>query len=79
MMDPLSPREMDVLSLISKGMSNQEIANALFLSKNTIKSHNINIYRKLNVNNRNQAVCKAQLLGILPGKQQGYTKGPHYR
>ncbi len=79
MMDPLSPREMDVLSLISKGMSNQEIANTLFLSKNTIKSHNINIYRKLNVNNRNQAVCKAQLLGILPGKQQGYTKGPHYR
>ncbi len=66
--DPLSQREMDVLALIAEGMTNQEIATELFLSKNTIKSHSIKIYRKLNVNNRNQAVSKARLLGILPGK-----------
>jgi len=64
--DPLSRREMDVLSLIARGMTNQEIALTLFLSSNTIKSHSIKIYRKLQVNNRNQAVSKARLLGILP-------------
>ena len=64
--DPLSKREMDVLELIAEGMTNQEIAQELYLSKNTIKSHSSKIYQKLNVNNRNQAVSKARLLGILP-------------
>ncbi len=63
--DTLTQREMEVLELIAQGMTNQEIANALFLSKNTIKSHSIKIYRKLNVNNRHQAISKAKLLGIL--------------
>ena len=63
---PLSHREMDVLNLIAQGMTNREIARELFLSANTIKSHSIKIYRKLNVNDRNQAVHKARLLGILP-------------
>jgi LuxR family maltose regulon positive regulatory protein len=66
--DPLSKRELDVLALIAEGMTNQEIAKKLYLSKNTIKSHSIKIYRKLNVNNRNQAVSRARLLGILPQK-----------
>jgi LuxR family transcriptional regulator, maltose regulon positive regulatory protein len=66
--DPLSSRELDVLRLIARGMTNREIAGSLFLSANTIKSHSIKIYRKLNVNNRSQAVSKARLLGILPSK-----------
>lgn len=66
--DPLSNRELDVLRLIAKGMTNREIAGTLFLSANTIKSHSIKIYRKLNVNNRTQAVSKARLLGILPSE-----------
>lgn len=67
--DTLSQREMDVLELLSEGLTNQEIAQRLFLSTNTIKSHSIKIYRKLNVNSRNQAVSKARLLGILPTQQ----------
>ena len=67
--DTLSQREMDVLKLLSEGLTNQEIAQRLFLSTNTIKSHSIKIYRKLNVNNRSQAVSKARLLGILPTQQ----------
>ena len=64
--DLLSAREMDVLELIAQGMTNKEIAKSLYLSANTIKSHSINIYRKLEVNNRNQAVKKARSLGLLP-------------
>jgi len=67
--DTLSQREMDVLKLLSEGLTNQEIAQKLYLSTNTIKSHSIKIYRKLNVNNRGQAVSKARLLGILPNQQ----------
>ena len=72
---------MDVLKLISEGLTNQEIAQRLYLSTNTIKSHSIKIYRKLNVNNRNQAVSKARLLGILPSSQgQDYPHDfSHYR
>ena len=62
----LSSREMEVLTFIAKGMTNREIAVKLYLSASTIKSHSINIYRKLKVNNRVQAVSKARILGILP-------------
>lgn len=62
----LSPRELDVLQLIASGLTNQQIATALFLSNNTIKSHSFKIYRKLNVDNRNQAVSKARSIGIIP-------------
>jgi LuxR family transcriptional regulator, maltose regulon positive regulatory protein len=64
--DPLSNRELDVLELIAQGMTNREIGSSLFLSTNTIKSHSINIYKKLEVSNRSQAVSKARLLGLLP-------------
>ena len=73
--DPLSHREMDVLQLIAQGMTNREIAARLFLSTNTIKSHSIKIYRKLSVNNRNQAVSKARLLGILPAHATSNNAG----
>lgn len=63
--EPLSPRELEVLQLIARGNSNQEIALELVLSVSTVKVHTRNIYRKLNVNSRIQAVARAKSLGLL--------------
>ena len=65
MVEPLSERELDVLRLIAEGLSNQEIARRLHLSLSTVKWHTGNIYGKLGVKNRTQAVAKARSLGIL--------------
>jgi LuxR family maltose regulon positive regulatory protein len=65
MVEPLSSRELEVLGLIAEGHSNQEIAAKLHLSLNTVKVHSSNIYSKLGVNSRTQAVAKAKTLGIL--------------
>lgn len=54
--EALSPREMEVLDLTSQGKSNADIANELFLSQHTVKTHLYNLYRKLGVVNRTQAV-----------------------
>jgi NarL family two-component system response regulator LiaR len=61
----ISKREFDVLTLVSKGLSNQEIADALFVSTNTIKTHTSNIFEKLEVKNRTQAIIKAKNLGLI--------------
>lgn len=61
----ISEREMEVLKLIAEGLSNQEIADRLFVSLNTIKTHTSNLFLKLEVNRRTQAVQKAQSLGLL--------------
>jgi LuxR family maltose regulon positive regulatory protein len=66
LIEPLSEREIEVLQLISKGLTNQVIATRLYLSLNTVKAHTRNIYGKLGVNNRTQAVARARALGILP-------------
>lgn len=66
LIEPLSERELEVLHLIAKGLTNQQIASRLFLSLNTIKAHTRNIYQKLGVNNRTQAVSNARSLNILP-------------
>ena len=63
--EPLSEREIEVLQLIAEGMTNQEVGSLLFLSLNTVKVHTRNIYSKLNVSNRTQAVTKARALGLL--------------
>jgi LuxR family maltose regulon positive regulatory protein len=63
--EPLSEREIEVLQLIAEGLTNPEIAARLILSLYTVKSHTRNIYGKLDVNNRTQAVTKARTLGIL--------------
>lgn len=63
--EPLSDREIEVLELIAAGLTNQQIANQLFLALNTVKAHTRNIYSKLAVNNRVQAVARARELGIL--------------
>ena len=61
----ISKREMEVLVLVNKGLSNQEIADILFVSNNTIKTHTSNIFEKLEVKNRTQAILKAKNVGIL--------------
>ena len=62
----LTDRELEILHIISLGHSNQEIADKLFVSLNTIKTHINNIYSKLNVKRRTQAVSKARELNIIP-------------
>lgn len=62
----LTQREMEVLSLMALGMSNNEIANKLCVSVPTVKSHSSNLYEKLGVKRRTQAVIQAKSLKIIP-------------
>ena len=62
----ISKREMDVLQGISEGLSNQEIADALFVSLSTIKTHTNNLYSKLDVKRRTQALSRAKDLNLIP-------------
>jgi LuxR family maltose regulon positive regulatory protein len=66
LVEPLSERELEVLELIADGLTNPEIASRLFLSLNTVKAHTRNIYGKLDVHSRTQAIARSQALGILP-------------
>ncbi|MFN2219829.1 MAG: LuxR C-terminal-related transcriptional regulator [Anaerolineae bacterium] len=66
LIEPLSDRELEVLQLISEGLTNREIASRLFLSLNTVKAHSRNIYGKLEVHNRTEAAARARALGLLP-------------
>lgn len=67
-MDPgelgLSKREYEILLLMARGLSNQEIASEMYLSIHTIKTHVSNIFSKLDVKRRTQAVVKARELGL---------------
>jgi LuxR family maltose regulon positive regulatory protein len=65
MVNPLTPREMEILRLICKGYSNPEIASELVVTINTIKKHTSNIYGKLGVRSRTQAIARAQELNLL--------------
>ncbi|HEX6890662.1 MAG TPA: LuxR C-terminal-related transcriptional regulator [Chryseolinea sp.] len=62
----ISKREYDVLTLISKGDTNQQIADKLFLSLNTVKTHSSSLYVKLGAKRRTQAVQKAKELKLIP-------------
>ena len=64
-LEPLSPRELEVLHLIAKGFSNQEIADRLFLALSTVKGHTRIIFDKLQVQRRTEAVVRARELGLL--------------
>ena len=61
----ISKRELDVLQLMAGGLSNDEIAAKLFVSLNTVKTHSSNIFLKLDVKRRTQAVEKAKRLNII--------------
>ena len=65
LIDPLSERELEVLRLFAEGLSNQEIAEKLFISIGTVKAHSSNIYRKLDVRNRAQAIIAAREMNLL--------------
>jgi LuxR family maltose regulon positive regulatory protein len=65
LVEPLTPREMEVLQLIAAGDSNQTIADKLVITVRTVKKHTGNIYGKLNASSRIQAVARARDLGLL--------------
>lgn len=62
----ISKRELEVLELMSRGLSNQEIASQLFVSLNTVKTHSSNLFLKLDVKRRTQAAEKAKRIGLIP-------------
>lgn len=63
--EPLTVRELEVLTLIASGLSNSEICSTLFLALSTVKGYNQTIYGKLQVKRRTEAVIKAKLLGLV--------------
>jgi ATP/maltotriose-dependent transcriptional regulator MalT len=65
LLEPLSERELEVLGLIARGLSNREIAQRLVLSVGTVKVHARNIYGKLGVGSRTQALARAARLKLL--------------
>jgi len=62
----LSTREREILGLIAAGKTNPQIAAQLIIGAGTVKTHTLNVYRKLEVANRTQAIVRAQELGLLP-------------
>lgn len=67
----ITPRELEILHLIARGMSTREIAAALFVSENTVKTHASRLFSKLGVNRRIQAVETARALRLIPGHPNG--------
>lgn len=65
LLDPLTEREGEVLNLVAKGLSNREIADVLVVTLGTVKKHLNNIFSKLYVSNRTQAVARAREIGLL--------------
>ena len=65
LLEPLSERELEVLGLIAQGLSNREIAQRLVLSVGTVKVHARNIYGKLGVSTRTQALAQAARFKLL--------------
>ncbi|MEM7112107.1 MAG: alpha/beta fold hydrolase [Chloroflexota bacterium] len=65
LLEPLTPRELDVLRLLATGYTNQQVADDLVLSVGTVKAYTSKIYDKLGVRNRTQAVAHARKLGMI--------------
>ncbi len=71
--DSLSARELEVLACLCNGLTNQEIAQKLVVTVGTVKRHTNNIYNKLGVKTRTQAVIQAQIQGLYPsGESRSY-------
>ena len=68
LVETLSNRELEVLDLLAERLQSKEIAEKLFISPHTVRTHLKNIYQKLNVGGRRQAVARAMDLGILPSR-----------
>jgi NarL family two-component system response regulator LiaR len=62
----ISKRELEVLNFMATGLSNQEIADKMFVSLNTIKTHTSNLFLKLDVKRRTQAIQQARSLKLIP-------------
>lgn len=62
----ITPRELEILGQIAAGLSNREIAERLFVSENTVKTHSSRLFDKLNAKRRTQAVQLAQEAGLIP-------------
>jgi DNA-binding CsgD family transcriptional regulator len=62
----ITPRELEILQLIAKGMSNREIAETLFVSENTVKTHSSRLFEKLSAKRRTQAVQIGKEMGLIP-------------
>ena len=62
----ITPRELEILGLIAAGLSNREIAERLFVSENTVKTHSSRLFDKLNAKRRTQAVQIAKEAGLIP-------------
>jgi NarL family two-component system response regulator LiaR len=62
----ITRRELEILGLIARGMSNREIAESLFVSENTVKTHSSRLFEKLNAKRRTQAVQIGKELGLIP-------------
>jgi len=62
----ITPRELEILQQIAAGLSTREIANALFVSENTVKTHASRLFGKLEVSRRTQAVVAGRRLGLIP-------------
>ena len=72
----LTPKELDVLNRVARGLSNKEISKELWLSEQTIKFHLTNIYRKLGVGNRTEATRYAYQQGLVrPHEETPFTRG----
>lgn len=65
LLNPLSAREIEVLSLLAKGFTNSTIANDLYISPSTVKTHTLKIYQKLQAANRTEAIFKAKAYGLI--------------
>ncbi|HSS21977.1 MAG TPA: LuxR C-terminal-related transcriptional regulator [Pyrinomonadaceae bacterium] len=62
----LTPRELEILELIASGLSNREIAERLFVSENTVKTHSSRLFDKLSAKRRTQAVQIGKEMGLIP-------------
>jgi LuxR family maltose regulon positive regulatory protein len=65
LVEPLSERELEILNLVAEGLSNREIAERLIISVGTVKSHMHNIYGKLEVRGRTQAIARAREINLI--------------
>lgn len=62
----ITPRELEILELIARGLSNREIAEQLFVSENTVKTHSSRLFDKLSARRRTQAVQLGKEFGLIP-------------